>query len=982
MFELSDRFVDNYTQKIPPFGFNGLGEFVFYRTYSRIKEDGTNESWTDVVRRVVEGTYTFQKKHALQNNISWNEEKALRSAEEMFDRMWNMKFLPPGRGLWMMGSPVMKERKLSMGLQNCAFVSTENIDKEPTKPFEFLMDVSMLGVGCGFDTLGAGKVTINNISTREVNLYEIPDTREGWVESVRLLLNFYLGNSKSFPTFDYSKIRAAGEPIKGFGGTASGPKPLEDLHNNIRQMFDGREGHYITSRDIVDLMNMIGVMVVAGNVRRTAELALGSYDDEEYLDLKNYEKNPERMEYGWTSNNSINVKIGMDYSEAAHRTSINGEPGYVFLENAKAYGRMSLPPDNSDSRVKGFNPCFVKGTRILTSEGYFEIDKLVGQEVSVWNGREFSKVTPKITGENQPVVKVILSNGVELIATPYHKFILKGGEKIELQDMKPGDKLEKFSMPDISLPNNHLKDAYTQGFFSGDGSENGNKKSAFLYGEKKTLFKYLQTNSNGHVIKGDRIFANFPTLEHGKDFVPINYNYDSKIKWLAGLIDADGCALYDENSTSIQITSNNKKFLLDVRLMLTTMGVDTKVVDLYPEGIRMLPNGKGSYEEYMCKATYRLIISGYSVSKLPELEYLLKRVKIKENSPNRDASRFVEVLSIKDVGIADKVYCFNEPLLHQGTFEGVVTGQCVEQPLESFEVCTLVETFPARHDSLEDYLRTLKFAYLYGKSVTLGDIHWPETDEVVKRNRRIGTSMTGIVQAMEKFGIDEFKMFCTEGYETIRHWDRVYSRWLGVPQSIRVTTVKPSGTVSLLGGATPGVHYPESKYYTRRVRLSRRSNLIEPLLNAGYHIEDSVDDPENTLVVEFPVKVENIKRVSTEISIWEQMEMAAFMQAYWSDNGVSVTVNFDPEKESDQIIHCLNLYQYRLKAVSFLPRFEGGAFPQMPYEEISREDYEKVLAKVKPLDMSSVTGVEAKGEKFCTTDTCEIDFSKVSNNGM
>ena len=146
-FKLNNEFITKYESLKPPFGFNGLGELVYLRTYSRIKEDGSNERWHETVRRVVEGTYSVQKRHILSYGLGWDETKAQESAEEMYDRIYHMKFLPPGRGLWAMGTDIIEKKELFIALNNCAFVSTKDIATDLTKPFEFMMDFSMLGVG-------------------------------------------------------------------------------------------------------------------------------------------------------------------------------------------------------------------------------------------------------------------------------------------------------------------------------------------------------------------------------------------------------------------------------------------------------------------------------------------------------------------------------------------------------------------------------------------------------------------------------------------------------------------------------------------------------------------------------------------------------------------------------------------------------------------------------------------------------------------
>ena len=655
-FRLTDNFLSGYKNRKEPFGFNGLGHLVFCRTYSRIKPNGENERWWETIQRVVEGTFNMQKRWIEEHRLGWSAMKAQKSAQEMYDRIFNMKFLPPGRGLWSMGSPITEERGLYMALNNCAFVTTANLKEDLSKPFCFLMDVSMLGVGCGFDGKGAG--VINVVSPIKINesVYQIPDTREGWVESLRLLIDSYFNGTKKV-VFDYSLVRQAGLPIKGFGGISSGPETLIAMHEAIRETLEKNIGKPITVTTIVDIMNLIGKCVVAGNVRRTAEIVFGDYNSDEYLDLKNYKVNPKREAFGWTSNNSIFCDLGMDYTKATERTKVNGEPGYAWLENMRGYSRMNNGKDNKDHRASGGNPC-------------------------------------------------------------------------------------------------------------------------------------------------------------------------------------------------------------------------------------------------------------------------------------------------------------------------------LEQSLESYEVCNLVETFPNNHTNIEDYIVTLKYAYLYAKTVTLGQTHWPETNRVMLRNRRIGCSMSGIAQFVSAKGLHTLKNWCEQGYAAIERYDEVYSDWLAIPKSIKKTSVKPSGTVSLLAGATPGIHFPESKCYIRRVRLSKHSDLIAPLKEAGYKLEPCYGSEDSTVVVEVPVKVGDGIRTVKEVSIWEQLGLAAFMQRYWADNQVSCTVSFRKD-EADQIKPALDLYQYQLKGISFLPILDGKTtYRQMPYEAITDKKYDEMVSKLGALKLRGIKNEEADVEKFCNNDVCIIQPKK------
>jgi len=671
-FRLSEDFISGYRDKKSPFGYvdaggNSVGEITFLRTYSRLKEDGTKETWVDVCERVINGMYSLQKDHCKANRLPWNDSKAQASAKEAFDRLFQLKWTPPGRGLWVMGTPLVNVQKNSAALQNCAFVSTLEMTKNnPAKPFAFLMEASMLGVGVGFDNKGAEKDFTIYEPTKTTITQIIADSREGWVQSVADLINSYLKPEQNPVEFDYSLIRPAGTPIKTFGGTAAGHGPLERLHQYIRKMFAGRNGQLLTKVDIADIGNMIGVCVVSGNVRRSAELLIGSLDDQEFLNLKNSSVFPERNSYdadapgwGWMSNNSVETAVGKDLSGIVDGIALNGEPGVIWLDMSRKYGRLIDPPNNKDWRVAGYNPC-------------------------------------------------------------------------------------------------------------------------------------------------------------------------------------------------------------------------------------------------------------------------------------------------------------------------------AEQSLESYECCTLVETYLNRHDSLDDYKRTLKFAYLYAKTVTLLPTHWEETNAIMQRNRRIGTSMSGVANFADRIGMPVLREWMNTGYTTVKNYDVSYSEWLGIRESIKMTTVKPSGTVSILAGESPGVHWtPGGKFFNRAIRFANDDPMLPLFKMANYRVEPASESPDTTSVVFFPIK-SDAERAENDVTIFEKMSLAAVAQRYWSDNSVSVTISFDAEKEKEHVGTVLHMYDGQLKTVSFLPQ-GNFTYPQMPYTQISEEEYLEATKDLFPIDFTGVyagMAADAIGESYCTTDSCEIKFVK------
>jgi ribonucleotide reductase alpha subunit len=184
-----------------------------------------------------------------------------------------------------------------------------------------------------------------------------------------------------------------------------------------------------------------------------------------------------------------------------------------------------------------------------------------------------------------------------------------------------------------------------------------------------------------------------------------------------------------------------------------------------------------------------------------------------------------------------------------------------------------------------------------------------------------------------------------------------------------MTSVKPSGTVSLLAGATPGMHFPESRFYIRRMRLANNSPLISPLKNAGYHIEECVGSEKTTSVVEIPIDVGEGIRTVNDVSMWEQLSLAANMQRWWADNQVSCTITFNPETEGSHIASALDYFQYQLKGISFLPKISYGAFPQMPYEEITEERFNEINNKLTTLNIGQMSE-DSVGEKFCDSEKC------------
>jgi len=269
--------------------------------------------------------------------------------------------------------------------------------------------------------------------------------------------------------------------------------------------------------------------------------------------------------------------------------------------------------------------------------------------------------------------------------------------------------------------------------------------------------------------------------------------------------------------------------------------------------------------------------------------------------------------------------------------------------------------------SLEEFKECATLLYKTQKAIcNLPFIH-KNTEEVVHKNMRIGVGVTGICQSLDKIE------WLNECYKHLRDFDKEWSKKNGHPSSIRLTTVKPSGTLSLLSGSTPGVHPAYSQYYIRRIRMSSDDGLVTSCKEAGYPVEyvkrfDGTED-RSTVVIEFPCTVDEGTILAKDMSAVNQLDLVKKMQRLWSDNSVSVTVYYHSE-ELDEIKEWMEKnYEKSLKTVSFLLHREHG-FRQAPYEEINKDQYEKMLNKIKPV--SYIESGEMLSDIECEGGVCPV----------
>lgn len=288
---------------------------------------------------------------------------------------------------------------------------------------------------------------------------------------------------------------------------------------------------------------------------------------------------------------------------------------------------------------------------------------------------------------------------------------------------------------------------------------------------------------------------------------------------------------------------------------------------------------------------------------------------------------------------------------------------CAEQSLANFETCCLAEVYLPNIESYAELKKVVRYLYRINKHSLAIKCSVEETEQIVHENMRMGIGVTGYLQATE-----QQRSWLSDCYTYIRAYDEEYSKITGINRSIKLTTVKPSGTLSLLAGVTPGAHPAYSQFYIRRVRMASNSPLVRAAKEAGYPVEfvrnfDGTED-HGTEVVSFPCRFPEGTKLAKDMTAVDQLNVIKRLQTEWSDNAVSVTIYYRLE-ELDEIKAWLNENYHNVKTVSFLLHNDHG-FDQAPLEEITEEKYNEMSAMVKPL-------VSIDGIKFDELDITDCD---------
>ena len=1031
-FSLSSAFLDDFRDRQPAWG--PIGYFTYKRTYARLMPDGTTEEFWQTCQRVVEGAFNIQKIHCHQMGLPWNEHKAQVSAQDMFERMWDFKFSPPGRGLSVMGTDIVYQRG-SASLQNC-FRGSEKLITKEYGPVAFADVVGekihvlhpdqtwhMATVSC------FGEQPVQRVTFAPAN----PNSRGKGYRRARSNLRVDVT-----VTPDHRWILASGDVTTSLGvgdvvragftnpDSASGDYQEGMQHGLI--FGDGTAGYQYANGDRQFHIRLCGEKAQSWVHLFSDVHQLPSYNGDPWCcvrkseNWKDFPLPSKSLDYmagflfGW-------VVADSTYTNQDSVLLCSQHPGAeTWLKTFAASAGYLLTGHNVDSTATtNFGPrsdTMNRFTLVKRDTTFWKVESVIDLEepefvycATVPDVGSFVLASGIHTGNCAFVSTSALA---EDFAGPFCFLMDMSMLGVGTGADTKGAGKVKLSLPKVT----------TEPYVVGDSREGWVDLIRMVInsfagkGSFPQTIDYSQVRGRGEPLKTFGGTASGPKPLHDlvvnivkllvPDTVEVMATAEGENDWATI---SKAVIVWEGTDTPYRVTSTQIVDIFNfigkavvaggIRRTAEIMFGEPEDADFMavkdPSGLRPLYTKRGELTQSLVSLVgsddpYAVNVADLAPEKTDAFETLYGQfvevdaaIKAHPLNDRRWASNnsIYARVGMDYTAIAAKIADNGEPgivwLDTAKKFSRMAdapdnkdwriagTNPCGEQGLESYELCNLVETYPAHHESYEDFEKTLKMAYLYAKTVTLVPTHDPRANAVMMRNRRIGASMSGIVQAVQKFGRREFFNWCDHGYKYIQKMDRVYSDWLGIPLSVKTTTVKPSGTVSLLCGATPGIHFPHSEYYIRHVRVGNQSPLCDVARKAGLPVfPDMYAD--NTSVVAFPVKEKHFLKGKSDVSLWEQFVLSADMQKHWSDNLVSATVTFSKAEVGD-IKTCLESFETRLKGVSLLPLLEedhGYAFP--PYQTSTKEEYDSMMAHIG--EMSFDTNVHDTDERFCEGDKC------------
>lgn len=985
----------------PPFDTMGL--FTFLRTYARRHDENdinsTVENWQETLERVVNACNS-------QLNVGFSDAEK----KELFTLLYNLKCSVAGRFLWQLGTQTVNKLGLP-SLQNCSHV----VINEPITPFTWAMNFLMLGAGVGYRILPEDIAKLPPVKyalvtrkdTKDAD-FIVPDSREGWIKLLGKTLKAHFYSGQNF-TYSCTLLRSKGAPIKSFGGTASGPDVLCDGIEKINTVLNKRSGQNLRPIDALDIMNIIGMIVVSGNVRRSAQIALGSIHDKEYLQAKRWDLGniPNWRAF---SNNSVivdDINDVLENKEFWKGYDGTGEPyGLINLKLARSCGRLG-EFQYPDPDLEGFNPCSEQGLGNKETCCLGELflpnittkDELLTCATYIYRICKHSLTLPCIDSkETEQIVHRNMRMGIGvsgyLQATDEQRSwldecyrYLRSYDKeysrihgfpvsIKIGTVKPSGCSRKDM---LVLTTNGLLRLDEIGDIQGDEWQKVENLQVFTDQEKTeyvTKF-YVNGTAQTRIIRTEDGNELESSMEHKYRVVKDGKYFWKKVENLEiGDMLVVKLGDHPENIvtklTVIELECNTNcqnmkqpEFLTkDIAWFLGLFYGDGSV---HKKGIRISFNRKQpallQWLDKFFTDTFNLRTTidddhCLYVNSQQLLQWLDKNNCLKDYAHDLTVPKIIRTSSKENVCAFIDGFWRADGGIHN-------TGN-------TWSVCSVSEKFAREFFCLcrsVGYNMKLSCA---GPGGLGSKDRWILHVRKLDQNKMRYVSKEFKSRIYENYWLDPIVSLEESSCET-------FDIEVENAHHYRIGGTISHNTLSILANCTPGIHPGFSRYYKRRVRIATGSPLISLAKEHGYDVE-YVQNFDGTLdyttqIVTFPMCLPEHTVLAENCSAIQQLEWVKKAQTEWSDNSVSVTVYYRKEELPAIKDWLKKNYNTSVKTVSFLLHSEHG-FKQAPMEQVTKEEYEDLAAKCRPIvDLegvcySSVDADVLANEKDCSSGSC------------
>jgi ribonucleotide reductase alpha subunit len=999
-----------------------IQKFQFFDKYSRFDYDkGRRETWIETVDRAVAFLHELVETNT---GVDLGSDLYARLRRMILE----MKSMPSMRLLAMAGPPARRD---STAIYNCSYQPVDGIDA-----FAEGLLISMAGCGVGFSVESRYVENFPRIHRQRgyaPSHHVVEDSAQGWAAAVREGMHAWFEGGDV--EFNYDQVRAAGVPLRTKGGRASGPGPLRTMLEFARARILARQGMHLRPIDAHDIMCMVGNAAVSGGVRRTAMISLFDYDDLEMRLCKSGDFERDNSQR-WNANNSaVWPERGLDQIQVMEQVldmvkSQRGEPG-IFSRQAA----IELMPERRKrlgGQDLGTNPCVTGDTWVHTTNGPRQVRDLVGRSHQTFvNGEAYATTEQGFWhSSTRPVVRVRTREGYTLRLTTNHQVLaishqsrkVQRAEWREIGSVQPGDWLVLNRHRGISWDGRGTYDeGWLLGSLVGDGTFStrvGTKQQELtmahldFWGADRTAAgaEALTRLASSVALRSDCLgcdsarharlrlsSAGLAQLAAGYGLVPTRKTVTPAIEttssafhrgFLRGLFDADGSVQGTQaKGVSIRLSQSDVATLEGVQRMLLRLGIVSMLyADRRPAGYRQLPDGRGGTAAYWCRGDHELVIADDNVQEFASVvgfsnhakaERLTAAVADYRRQPNRE--RFTATItSIEPDGVEDVFDC-SVPGPNAFDANGFVSHNCGEIVLRPNQFCNLSIAVARADDTLDTLQEKVEVATIIGTIQSLAT-HFPDLRPIWKQNsveeRLLGVDITGQMDSPVVHDPAVMRTLREVATETNL---RIASQ-LGINQSAAITTVKPSGNSSQLLNCSSGLHARWAPYYERNVRVAATSPIFKVLRDAGVPM-----DPENgqtaddatTWVIHFPMKSPDGAITRKDRGAIEQCNYWLHNKLNWTDHNPSITVTYRPD-EIVELTTWIWEHRYFIGGMAFLPTFDAQ-YAQLPYIEITREEYERRVAEFPEIDFSKLWRYEAQDlttaaqELACLAGGCEVD---------